>query len=104
MADASTVPSSWTCCRVIDPTFCAVMPVGAVDAPDRPTSQSKVGQSWPWATVSGATGPLDVVFGVDRAHRVKMGSADRTTAAQSTRHLTVMIRSLLWVAQLRHYP
>src|SRR6267378_4764417 len=46
MGDASTVPSSVICCRRIAPTLVAVIPVGSLDALERPASQPNRVQSW----------------------------------------------------------
>src|ERR1700722_15509352 len=76
MADASTVPGIATCCRTMDATLAAVMPVGAVDALERPTSHPKRAQSWPWmVTLSVPMGWTPVVF---EWH-------ERTLAKQATR-------------------
>ena len=57
MTDASTVPGIVTCWRTIDATLDAVMPVGAVEALERPASQPNRAQSWPEAaTLSGRVG------------------------------------------------
>src|SRR3989441_13120087 len=45
MAEASTVPSMATCCRLSDATLAAVIPVGVVGALERPASQPKRVQS-----------------------------------------------------------
>jgi hypothetical protein len=57
------VPGIATCCRTMDATLDAVMPVGAVDALERPTSHPKRTQSWPWmVTLSVPMGWTPVVF------------------------------------------
>lgn len=45
MGDASTVPSSCTCCRCSVVTFAAVIPVGSGETLDFPTSHPNCGQS-----------------------------------------------------------
>jgi hypothetical protein len=61
--DASTVPSSDTCCRRIDTSESAGIPVAAVETPDRPSSTLKRIQSWPLATTGGVVPPDESTLG-----------------------------------------
>src|SRR5512138_2341553 len=98
MGEASTVPSSETCCRRIVGSAAALIPVGASETPERAWSTPNCVQSCPFGVVNGgALGvwPVesDVAEPVDAPHAAARRSEQRAATCGTSSPRIVRIAS-----------